>query len=95
MLFIGGEYNHDEYQLPFKPSALTNMSALYDPAADRWTMIQAPPGLDYIGDVATVTLPDGRVVIGDKLFKRMWAFDPATNQWERAQLQQLSVKRFR
>ena len=81
VLFIGGEYNHDEYQLPFKPSALTNMSALYDPAADRWTMIQAPPGLDYIGDVATVTLPDGRVVIGDKLFKRMWAFDPATNQW--------------
>jgi hypothetical protein len=81
VLFIGGEYNHDEYQIPFRPSALTNMSAIYDPAADKWTMIPAPAGLDYIGDVSTVTLPDGRVIIGDKLFKRMWVFDPATNQW--------------
>lgn len=81
VLFVGGEYNHDEYQIPFKPSALTNMSATYDPATDQWAMIPAPAGLDYIGDVATVALPDGRVVIGDKLFKRMWAFDPTANQW--------------
>ena len=81
VLLIGGEYNHDEFQIPFKPSALTNMSALYDPTTDHWTMIPAPAGLDYIGDVASVTLPDGRVVIGDKLFKRMWQFDPASNQW--------------
>jgi hypothetical protein len=81
VLLIGGEYNHDEYQLPFKPSGLTNMSATYDPKTDSWTMIPPPPGLDYIGDVAEVTLPDGRVLIGDKLFKRMWSFNPATNQW--------------
>jgi hypothetical protein len=81
VLFIGGEYNHDEYQIPFKPSALTNMSAIYDPVADTWTMIPAPAGLDYIGDVPTTSLPDGRVIIGDKLFKRMWVFDPATSQW--------------
>lgn len=81
VLFIGGEYNHDEYNIPFKPSALTNMSATYDPVTDQWTMIPAPAGLDYIGDVATVAVPDGRVLIGDKLFKRMWAFDPTANQW--------------
>jgi hypothetical protein len=81
VLFIGGEYNDDQYQLPFKPSGLTNMSAIYDPAADSWTMIPAPTGLDYIGDVATTALPDGRVIIGDKLFKRMWMFDPTTGQW--------------
>ena len=81
VLLIGGEYNHDQYQLPFAPSGLTNMSATYDPKTDAWTMIPAPPGLDYIGDVAEVTLPDGRVMIGDKLFKRMWAFDATTNQW--------------
>jgi hypothetical protein len=81
VLFVGGEYNHDEYSIPFKPSALTNMSATYDPATDKWTMIPAPAGLDYIGDVATVVLPNGHVVIGDKLFKRMWQFDPTTNQW--------------
>jgi hypothetical protein len=81
VLLAGGEYNHDEYQLPFKPSGLTNMSAVYNPVADQWTMIPAPAGMDYMGDPAGVTLPDGRYVIGDKLFKRMWAFDPATNQW--------------
>ncbi|MFL6726525.1 MAG: hypothetical protein ACJ8FS_08430 [Sphingomicrobium sp.] len=57
------------------------MSATYDPRTDSWTMIPAPVGLDYIGDSSTVTLPDGRVLIGDKLFKRMWTFDPSTNQW--------------
>src|SRR5438270_1233040 len=81
LLLIGGEYNHDEYQIPFKPSALTNMSATYDPRTDSWAMIPAPAGLDYIGDASTVTLPDGRVLVGDKLFKRMWMFDPSTNQW--------------
>jgi hypothetical protein len=81
VLLIGGEYNHDEYQIPFRPSALTNMSATYDPRTNSWTMIAPPAGLDYIGDVAEVTLTDGRVLIGDKLFKRMWLFDPTTNAW--------------
>ena len=44
VLLIGGEYNHDEYQLPFKPSGLTNMSATYDPKTDSWTMIPATAG---------------------------------------------------
>src|SRR5260221_3820475 len=78
---IGGEYNQNQYQLPLATSGLTDMSAAYDPKTDSWTMIPAPVGLNYIGDVSTATLPDGRVLIGDKLFKRMWAFDPSTNAW--------------
>ena len=31
VLFVGGEYNQNQYQLPFAPSGLTNMSAVYDP----------------------------------------------------------------
>jgi hypothetical protein len=81
VLFLGGEYNRDEYSIPFKPSGLTNMSALYDPVADSWTMLPAPPGEDYIGDPAGVLLPDGRYVFGDKLTNRMFAFDLATMQW--------------
>jgi hypothetical protein len=81
VLFVGGEYNHDEYDIPFKPSGLTNMSALYDPAADSWTMIPAPAGEDYIGEPAGVLLPDGRYIFGDKLHNRMFAFDPATSSW--------------
>src|SRR5581483_2718953 len=34
VLFVGGEYNQNNYSLPFAPSGLTNMSAVYDPAAD-------------------------------------------------------------
>ncbi|MBS0387114.1 MAG: hypothetical protein JSR15_01440, partial [Proteobacteria bacterium] len=41
VLFVGGEYNLDQYSLPFAPSGLTNMSAIYDPVADSWTMIAA------------------------------------------------------
>ena len=44
VLFVGGEYNQNQYQLPFAPSGLTNMSAVYDPVTDSWTMIAPPAG---------------------------------------------------
>jgi hypothetical protein len=81
VLFVGGEYNQDNYALPFAPSALTNMSAVYDPVANAWTMIPAPPGQPYIGDVPSSILPDGRFVFGSKLDKKMWALDPTTLAW--------------
>jgi hypothetical protein len=34
VLFVGGEYNQNQYVLPFAPSGLTNMSAVYDPVAN-------------------------------------------------------------
>ncbi len=81
VLFAGGEYNQDDYSLPFAPSALTNMSAIFDPVANTWAMIAAPPGQPYIGDVSSVVLPDGRFVFGSKLDKKMWSLDPATLVW--------------
>ncbi len=81
VLLVGGEYNQNNYDIPFAPSALTDMSAIYDPKADSWTMIPAPPGLPYIGDVASVVLPDGRFVFGTKLGKQMWALDPGSLTW--------------
>lgn len=81
VIFVGGEYNQDNYALPFAPSALTNMSSVYDPAANAWTMILPPPGLAYIGDVSSVVLPSGLFVFGDKLGKDMWALDPLTLTW--------------
>ena len=81
VLFVGGEYNQDNYGLPFAPSGLTNMSAIYDPVADSWQMIPAPPGVAYIGDPASLVLPDGRFVFGGKLDKAMWALDPVTLTW--------------
>ncbi len=81
VLFVGGEYNQDNYALPFAPSGLTNMSAVYDPVANGWTMIAAPPGVPYIGDVPSSVLPDGRFLYGSKLDRTMWALDPASLTW--------------
>ena len=81
VLFVGGEYNQNQYQLPFAPSGLTNMSAVYDPVADSWTMIAAPPGVAYIGDSPSAVLPDGSFVFGRKLGRDMWRIDPASLTW--------------
>jgi hypothetical protein len=81
VLFVGGEYNQNVYVLPFAPSGLTNMSAIYDPVADQWQMIAPPPGVAYIGDVPSGVLPDGSFLFGDKLGRDMWRLDPATLTW--------------
>jgi hypothetical protein len=81
VLFVGGEYNQNQYNLPFAPSGLTNMSAVYDPVADAWTMIAPPPGVAYIGDTPSVILPDGGFVFGDKLGTDVWRLDPVSLTW--------------
>ncbi len=81
VLFVGGEYNQDNYSLPFAPSGLTNMSAVFDPIAGTWTMIPPPPGVPYIGDVPSTVLPDGHFIFGEKLDKNMWSLDAATLTW--------------
>ena len=81
VLFVGGEYNQNQYQLPFAPSGLTNMSAVYDPVADSWAMIAPPPGVAYIGDSPSVVLPDGSFVFGRKLGRDMWRLDPVSLTW--------------
>ena len=81
VLFVGGEYNQDDYRLPFGPTALTNMSAVFEPVSGKWTMIPAPPGVPYIGDVPSAVLPDGRFIFGDKLDMGMWQLNPVTLAW--------------
>jgi len=79
VLFVGGEYNQDDYH--FGASALTNMSAVFDPVTGTWTMIPPPPGVAYIGDVPSTVLPDGTFIYGGKLDKTMWALNPASLAW--------------
>ena len=81
VLFVGGEYNQNQYVLPFAPSGLTNMSAVYDPVTDHWTMIAPPPGIAYIGDVTSIVMPDGSFIYGDKLGRDMWRLDPSSLTW--------------
>jgi hypothetical protein len=81
VLFVGGEFNQNQYSLPFAPSGLTNMSAIYDPVTDRWTMIAPPLGVAYIGDSPSAVLPDGSFIFGSKLGRDMWRLDPASLTW--------------
>ncbi|HEY4116152.1 MAG TPA: hypothetical protein VGM17_18995, partial [Rhizomicrobium sp.] len=74
VVISGGEYDFGNF-------ALTKQSAIYDPQADKWTMLHLPDKMRHVGDSPSVVLPDGRYVIGTKLNKAMFAMDPATLTW--------------
>lgn len=77
VLISGGEYNSPgNYDLQ-----LTNLGAVYDPKANTWTAIKHPKGWHWIGDSPGSVLPDGRLVLGQKLTKQVAALDPTTLQW--------------
>lgn len=79
LAITGGEYNSPgQYQLQ-----LTNLGAIYDPAANTWTPLGHPVGWKWIGDSPTSVLPDGRFLVGQKLTKQVAALDPATLHWKK------------
>lgn len=69
---MGGEYN-------FGDSVWTNQGAIYDPVKNTWTPLAAPSGWDQIGDMGSVTLPNGKVLVQDPFSNQGALFDPATN----------------
>jgi hypothetical protein len=74
LALIGGEYNQGNF-------ALTNLGAVYDPVKNTWTPLGHPKGWNWIGDSPSSVLPDGRVLLGDKLHKWDAALDPKTLKW--------------
>jgi hypothetical protein len=62
VIVIGGEYNYDVSGT----FVFTNLSAIYDPAANTWTMVNPPPSTGSpnhfacIGDAPATVLADGR-----------------------------------
>ena len=74
LVIAGGEYNKGQF-------ALTNLCAIYDPAANTWTPLAAPKGWGFIGDSPSSVLADGRLLLGRKLDKRIAALDPKTLTW--------------
>ncbi|HSM99805.1 MAG TPA: hypothetical protein VLS52_02215, partial [Rudaea sp.] len=75
VLIEGGEYNLGG------PFSLTNLGAIYDPVADAWTPVTPPPDWDFIGDSASIVMPNGKFLLGDKLTERIAELDPATLTW--------------
>lgn len=57
VVIAGGEYNSSSAQNC--QSVWTNLGAIYDPKANKWTSITPPPGWTTIGDAQAVVLPNG------------------------------------
>ena len=74
LVIVGGEYNNGAF-------ALTNLGAIYDPAANTWTALNPPKGWSYIGDSPASMLPNGYFMVGNKLTKLMAALNPKTLTW--------------
>src|SRR5580700_2898668 len=75
-LLVGGEYSDCGGQF-----TLTNQSAIYDPKANKWTMVAPPKGWYDIGDSPAVVLPNGEFLLGRKTNKNMAVLDPTTLKW--------------
>jgi hypothetical protein len=57
-LIEGGEYNQGQ-------SVWTNMGAIYDPAANKWTAVKPPSGWNSIGDSQSAILANGTYMQAD------------------------------
>jgi hypothetical protein len=59
VIVIGGEYNGSSTEV------WTNLGAIYDPVANTWTPVSAPPGTSWanIGDAQGIILADGTFML--------------------------------
>ncbi|HEY3973409.1 MAG TPA: hypothetical protein VGM18_10415 [Candidatus Sulfotelmatobacter sp.] len=74
VVITGGEYLNGAF-------TLTNLGAIYDPAANTWTNLPAPTSWPYIGDSPSVVLPNGTFMVGDKLHMTMALLNAKTLTW--------------
>src|SRR2546423_788629 len=74
----GGEYNLNDNN---GNGVWTNLGAIYDPVADTWTALPAPPGWNNIGDAQCVVMPNGQLIMANPFDERMAVFDPVSLTW--------------
>jgi hypothetical protein len=80
VIIMGGEYNGSNKEV------WTNSGAIYDPVANTWTNVYAPPGTSWgmIGDAQSVMLADGKFMLASccAYFPPVDAtFNPKTLGW--------------
>lgn len=81
---MGGEYN-------FQNPVWTNLGAIYDPVANTWTALSAPPGWDHVGDAECAVLPNGKLLMANSYAgdftgstAQQAILDPTTLSWTEA-----------
>ena len=77
VIYSGGEY--DGFSMVYLVT-----SEIYDPIANTWTLIPAPPGWTRIGDSPGCVLPDGRWFVGEVGTRRTAIYDPGPGTWTAA-----------
>ena len=82
LLLAGGEYTVDPTG-SFLVFDLTNQSAIYDPVANTWTMVNPPRGWASIGDSPGTVQANGKFLLGQKLTTYAAQFEPDTLTWTR------------
>jgi hypothetical protein len=78
LVISGGEYNSPgNYDLQ-----LVNLGAVYDPVKKTWTPLGHPNKWKWIGDSPSTVLPNGALLLGDKLHKWDASLNPKTLRWK-------------
>ena len=62
----------------------TNLGAIYDPVANKWTAVAGPKGWNQIGDAQSAVLSDGTYMIGSCCSDLQALFNEATLTWTQA-----------
>ena len=75
----GGEYNQPSNGYDLQ---LTNQGAVYDPTTNKFTALGHPHGWNYIGDSPSSVLPNGKLLLGDKLTEQDAVLIPKTLKWK-------------
>jgi hypothetical protein len=85
VLVCGGEYSDASGSYSQDD---TNTCEIYDPVADSWAVLSAPPSSanpattwTQIGDSPSTVLPDGTFLMASFATTDVAKFDPATNTW--------------
>ena len=78
LAIAGGEYNSpgNGYQLQ-----LTNQGSVYNPVKNTWTPLGHPTRWKYIGDSPSSVLPNGDMLVGQKLHVFDAYLNPKTLAW--------------
>jgi len=74
LVISGGEYDFGNF-------SLTKDSAIYDPLANKWSMLKVAKKMKFVGDSGSVVLPNGHYLLATKLNTKMFDMDPSTLIW--------------
>jgi hypothetical protein len=74
LIVEGGEYNFGNF-------AWTNLGAIYDPLANKWTAVNPPSGWSSIGDAQSIVLPNNVFMLADALSTKQALLNASNMTW--------------